>query len=30
MDKILNVMVFAYLGVLIWLYVKRIPGEGDD
>ena len=26
---ILNVMVFAFIGFLIWLYLEREPG-GDD
>ncbi len=29
-DTFLNVVVFAFLGLLIWLYVKPMAGEKSD
>jgi hypothetical protein len=29
-DTILNVIVFAYLGLLIWLYFKPVAEENSD
>ena len=29
-DTILNVIVFVYLGLLIWLYLKPMAGEESD
>jgi hypothetical protein len=29
-DTILNVVVFAFLGLLIWLYFKPMAGEKSD
>lgn len=26
-DTILNVIVFVYIGILIWLYTRDAPGE---
>ncbi len=26
-DTIMNVVVFVYIGVLIWLYFKKVDGE---
>ncbi len=29
-DTLLNVMVFAFIGLLIWLYFKPRPSTRDD
>jgi len=29
-DTLLNVMVFAFIGLLIWLYFKSQPSEPND
>jgi hypothetical protein len=29
-DTLLNVMVFAFIGLLIWLYFKPGPSARDD
>jgi len=29
MDKILNLWVFAFIGILVWLYFKKEP-EGNE
>ncbi len=29
-DTFLNVMVFAFIGLLIWIYLKPRPSERDD
>lgn len=29
MDKLLNLWVFAFIGILVWLYFKREP-EGNE
>ena len=26
-DTILNVMVFAFIGLMIWLYLKKTPAD---
>jgi hypothetical protein len=26
-DTILNVVIFVYVGVLMWLYFKKVDGE---
>jgi hypothetical protein len=26
-DTILNVVIFVYVGVLLWLYFKKVDGE---
>jgi hypothetical protein len=26
-DTIMNVVVFVYIGVLMWLYFKKVDGE---
>jgi hypothetical protein len=26
-DTLLNVWVFAFIGILVWLYFRREPGE---
>jgi hypothetical protein len=26
-DTIMNVVIFVYLGVLLWLYFKKVDGE---
>ncbi len=28
-DTVLNVMVFVFIGVLIWLYLKDVPDSAD-
>ncbi len=31
LDTFLNLFVFAYIGLLIWLYIKERPsGQGHD
>ena len=30
LDTVLNVVVFAYIGLLVWLYVKPARLEKDD
>jgi hypothetical protein len=30
LDTILNLTVFAFVGVLIWVYLARYPGRDDD
>jgi hypothetical protein len=27
LDTILNVVIFVYVGVLLWLYFKKVDGE---
>jgi len=29
-DTLMNLFVFAYIGLLIWLYFKETPGEGKS
>jgi hypothetical protein len=29
MDKLLNVGVFAYIGILAWLYFKKEPEDNE-
>ncbi len=29
-DTLLNVMVFVFIGVLIWLYLKEVPDSGAN
>ena len=29
MDKLLNLWVFAYIGILVWLYFRKEP-EGNE
>jgi hypothetical protein len=28
-DKLLNLWVFAFIGILVWLYFKREPGDNE-
>ncbi len=30
LDKLSNIWVFAFIGLLIWLYFKEVPENPDD
>jgi preprotein translocase subunit SecG len=29
MDKLLNLLVFAFIGILVWLYFKKEPEDNE-
>ena len=30
LDTLMNVMVFVFIGLMVWLYFKETPEEGDE
>ena len=29
-DTLLNISVFVFIGVLLWLYLRKEPGDGPE